>query len=66
MPMLMMPCSSFSYSNTRGVTYRFSAYHAAFALLFAYHVVVVLVFVGLLVAAEHGSALMGLLAFLVW
>jgi hypothetical protein len=21
MPMLMMPCSSFSYSNTRGVTY---------------------------------------------
>jgi hypothetical protein len=35
--------------------YRLSAYHTAFALLFAYHVVVVLVFVGLLVAAEHGS-----------
>ncbi|ONM04939.1 hypothetical protein ZEAMMB73_Zm00001d032371 [Zea mays] len=38
---------------------------AAFALLFAYHVVVVLVFIGLLVAADNGSALAGLLAFLV-
>jgi hypothetical protein len=24
MPMLMMPCSSFSYSNTRGVTLAFT------------------------------------------
>jgi hypothetical protein len=38
---------------------------AAFALLFAYHVVIVLVFVGLLVAADNGSGLAGLLAFLV-
>jgi hypothetical protein len=38
---------------------------AAFVLLFAYHVVAVLVFVGLLVAADNGSALAGLLAFLV-
>uniref|UniRef100_A0A804PRT9 Uncharacterized protein n=3 Tax=Zea mays TaxID=4577 RepID=A0A804PRT9_MAIZE len=38
---------------------------AAFALLFAYHAVAVLVFVGLLVAADNGSGLAGLLAFLV-
>jgi hypothetical protein len=35
--------------------YRLSAYHAAFVLLFAYHAVAMLVFVGLLVAVEHGS-----------
>jgi hypothetical protein len=38
---------------------------AAFALLFAYHAFVVLVFVGLLVAVDNGSGLAGLLAFLI-
>jgi hypothetical protein len=38
---------------------------AAFALLFAYHSFVVLVFVGLLVAMDNDSSLAGLLAFLV-
>uniref|UniRef100_A0A804PPW3 Uncharacterized protein n=1 Tax=Zea mays TaxID=4577 RepID=A0A804PPW3_MAIZE len=38
---------------------------ATFALLFAYHAFVVLVFVGLLVAVDNGSGLAGLLAFLV-
>ncbi|OEL19414.1 hypothetical protein BAE44_0019567 [Dichanthelium oligosanthes] len=37
---------------------------AAFALLFVYHAVFVLVFVSLLVAADNGSGLAGLLAFL--
>ncbi|TKW08086.1 hypothetical protein SEVIR_6G005900v4 [Setaria viridis] len=37
---------------------------AAFALLFAYHAVFVVVFLGLLVAADNGSGLAGLLAFL--
>ncbi|CAO2205465.1 unnamed protein product [Urochloa humidicola] len=37
---------------------------AAFALLFAYHAVFVIVFLGLLVAADSGSGLAGLLAFL--
>jgi hypothetical protein len=37
---------------------------AAFALLFAYHAVFVVVFVGLLVAADSGSGFAGLLAFL--
>lgn len=38
---------------------------AAFALLFAYHAVAVLVFVALLVAADNGSGLAGLVLFLV-
>jgi hypothetical protein len=38
---------------------------AAFVLLLAYHAVTVLVFVGLLVTADNGSGLAGLLAFLV-
>ncbi|KAG2576132.1 uncharacterized protein LOC120677748 [Panicum virgatum] len=38
---------------------------AAFALLFAYNAAAVLVLVGLLVAADNGSGLAGLLAFLV-
>ncbi|CAL5009440.1 unnamed protein product [Urochloa decumbens] len=37
---------------------------AAFALLFAYNAVFVIVFLGLLVAADNGSGLAGLLAFL--
>jgi hypothetical protein len=33
MPMFMMPCSSFSYSNTRGVTYIFSDVEPIMAMM---------------------------------